>query len=43
MRSEKIICHVVNHTYETGSMDDKKGSCQPSPLTNETLIDVHLC
>jgi hypothetical protein len=39
---KSIICHVVSHTYETGSIDNKKGSYLPSPCTNKTLIDVHL-
>jgi hypothetical protein len=34
--NKSIICHLVDHFCDTGSMDDKKQSGWPSLLTNET-------
>jgi hypothetical protein len=51
--NKSIICHVVNHTFETGSTDNKRWSGQlfpltdrwsglPFPLGNKTLTIGHL-
>jgi hypothetical protein len=41
--NKRTLWCLVNHFCETGSMDNKKWSDQPSLLTSETLHDVHLC